>query len=84
MTDVPSSAAEHVAYSGIDGARLRIGDDVRLRDPMWIKPPERRPLATILGHSGYYEDPAYERIVGDLVGLPLSEIPGQRTPQPRE
>lgn len=59
-----------------------IGRDVRLRDPMWIVPPEDHPVAAMLGHSGYYDDPAYGEVVEELVTAPVppGESPGVADP----
>lgn len=45
----------------------QIGNEIQLRDPMWMGPQEDRPSAPILAHSGYYDDPAFDKVVAMVV-----------------
>jgi hypothetical protein len=77
----------HTAFTGDAGAR-RLGNDVRLLDPMWIIPPADKPVARLLGHGGYYDDAAYFAVTKYLIdGSSQAAESGsqsmRRTPSPR-
>ncbi len=62
--------------SGGDSSWLRrIGHEYQLRDPYNIVAADGRPASPLLAHSAYYADPAYDRVVGEL----LTAIPPEAT-----
>jgi hypothetical protein len=44
---------------------LRLGHDIRLRDPEFVHPEPDEPSSRVRGHSGYYEDRVFDKVVAD-------------------
>lgn len=60
-----------------DAVGIRTGDEIRLRDPATVRDSGWHPQSPLRGHSGYYDDPAFDQVVADLAG----ELTERRRPQ---
>ncbi|MFI9811702.1 hypothetical protein [Saccharothrix variisporea] len=62
---------------------LRLGHDIRLLDPEFIHPEPDEPASPIRGHSGYYEDPIFDKIVADAADEIITRNGGEVGPDPQ-
>jgi hypothetical protein len=52
-------------HASPDRWAVRLGHDIRLRDPEFVHPEPDEPSSPVRGHSGYYEDPVFDKVVAD-------------------